>query len=1445
MAKDLLDFSKFKKIFEDDKNTHLQHPKGHTIIVAHVALSPKLKKQIASLPMHPEKMMELAQDIMEQLPHQKMAEGGEAKPFKGYNKEKHARTGGLNDAYREKYNREHGSNLKRPVTGKPEAGSKDAARKKSFCARMKGVKGPTSEGGELTPKGAALKRWNCHAHGGKIEDTDHDEECMHYAEGGKTEKPAVSRLDMHYKDVTKRIPELTEAANKVAAGEMSAAEYDKLVGKHKPVEAYGFVPQPASREDAMRALNESKRKMYGKTSEMIPGEPADLRLDIPAYKEHGVWVNSIHRKDAPTVYGSVSSVKNAQMVPSSEKALRVAAGGPKAPFAVIRGEWHPMEEQEAVEKAQKYLKHKDWKQVGYDPERHGYFYDRETMQPIEGAEQVIQIGPLVLAKKPKYGKKEEQLFAEGGDVEMYAKGGAAARKAAKEYDWNAPAGSQDLFRETPASMFDPEGKKLTKKAQRKEYFGPTGEPDPDTKQGAIYHQRQMKAIQDYMKRNYGEEIVPSKGKLRTYEEIVADLKSQNRKLVKAGKEPLPIPTREELHANPDFEKSPTTSTERGEQFYRSLLQKANPKPDWRSGNLEAQRNIGAVVHEPAHLALAPLGMRMGDFQEWMDVGSEESGRLKDPVTGESRQGAAKQTQREIQPMAVENALRNEIGIPKYGRPQYTDPGYGVRMTPLVYGEDEAGNPIVRGAKYEEGKKKGQYREIAPHITSGSMPRVSLDTQQPYATRLRDESGDLYDLIAQGKNMDPETLARIQDLRQGIIRRRKGYTPQESMSPDALINLRGQGRMAEAEQRLRTRGPKIPGEERFAEGGQVGFDAIKKEHYDEEPHIRHYAEDGYVEQMTPEEQANAPQDFGIDMTEPARAPASSMIEPSVTPMPNASVMPERTEPDFAKMVEEQPANPWQNKFEQYRKQADDMVNRQVDVRTGLPAGLRPLMTEAQRDEWALNKVTKEKQEAELQAQRAQMQQSRMNTYQQQLEKNNQAKMQALGIQVPDRGVAGTVGGGPAKVGEAPKTAPDLMGGGGPQVTPTTTADTSMDLYGPNSPYFKGAQEQIGGIYQEASALGKIARQRTEDYKNAISDQTKVLDDLRTMIDNSTAENNRIADDYMNERIDPMAVWNDKSVPGKISSAIGLILGGIGGGLTRQENPALKFLQYQIDKSVEAQKMRLGRYPTLLQNNLNQTNNMRQAMETTRAQIAEITAKKLEKAAAMYGDEVAAAQAMQAAGKIRQTMVAGPMMRSNVMALATSPSMTGSKINQLINQTSGLMPEVANDIRERYVPTVDAVADKKMSDQDINIVAGINNFEKAAQRLMEIKRQHPFTLFANLPTAAKKEVQSAAAALGVDLASAHGVEMSAGHHDFLMDQIGKPMNFYESIVLGDPRMQAVLKDLRGRKEERLRKGFNADRVPGLMNKMSLPSGESSAPKEIEKAKASSGFKPRMGR
>ena len=72
-----------------------------------------------------------------------------------------SRKGGLTAKGRAKYNRATGSNLKAPVTEKSPTG-KRAARRKSFCARMKGVKGPMKDSkGRPTRKALELKRWRC------------------------------------------------------------------------------------------------------------------------------------------------------------------------------------------------------------------------------------------------------------------------------------------------------------------------------------------------------------------------------------------------------------------------------------------------------------------------------------------------------------------------------------------------------------------------------------------------------------------------------------------------------------------------------------------------------------------------------------------------------------------------------------------------------------------------------------------------------------------------------------------------------------------------------------------------------------------------------------------------------------------------------------------------------------------------------------------------------------------------------------------------------------------------------------------------------------------------------------------------------------------------------------------------------------------------------------
>ena len=81
-------------------------------------------------------------------------------------KEGKSKSGGLNAKGVASYRKENpGSKLQTAVTTKPsklKAGSKDAKRRKSFCARMSGMEGPMKdEHGEPTRKALSLKKWNC------------------------------------------------------------------------------------------------------------------------------------------------------------------------------------------------------------------------------------------------------------------------------------------------------------------------------------------------------------------------------------------------------------------------------------------------------------------------------------------------------------------------------------------------------------------------------------------------------------------------------------------------------------------------------------------------------------------------------------------------------------------------------------------------------------------------------------------------------------------------------------------------------------------------------------------------------------------------------------------------------------------------------------------------------------------------------------------------------------------------------------------------------------------------------------------------------------------------------------------------------------------------------------------------------------------------------------
>jgi DNA (cytosine-5)-methyltransferase 1 len=246
----------------------------------------------------------------------------------------------------------------------------------------------------------------------------------------------VDRLSLSHKDVTARVSELTEAAKRLQQGEISAEEYGRLVDKYKTVTPYEEVPFPASPEQALSALKKTsmegagkpgKETYYGVPSRTLQeGQRVGLRLDIPSYTKAETWVVSVHEPRTSTStggagarigYESTAAATDVVFGINEKAGLRIAAGDiPKSTIATMEGSWKPMTSTEAKAAADAALSDPAWRQVGMDPERHAYFYDRASMQPVVAADEVLQVGPLVLAKNPRYAETNTFLYASSYQV---------------------------------------------------------------------------------------------------------------------------------------------------------------------------------------------------------------------------------------------------------------------------------------------------------------------------------------------------------------------------------------------------------------------------------------------------------------------------------------------------------------------------------------------------------------------------------------------------------------------------------------------------------------------------------------------------------------------------------------------------------------------------------------------------------------------------------------------------------------------------------------------------------------------------------------------------------------------------------------------------------------------------------------------------------------------
>ena len=221
----------------------------------------------------------------------------------------------------------------------------------------------------------------------------------------------------------KRLKGRSETLQSLAKGlkdkDITVKEYREAADAIRPIRRVTDIPRPATSKEIISALGgrEGGRGIVGLNKSIPDGEEISARLDINAYTNYDVWIPTLmHQKK--TLYSPSVSLRNVKFIqpdsPAVNKALKVATGSEKSPFAVMTGNYNKMSDSDAFDYAKKVFDNDEWIQIGYDPTRRGYFYDRADGAPVLEAEEVVQIGHLVLAKKARKGNPEDFTFAKGG-----------------------------------------------------------------------------------------------------------------------------------------------------------------------------------------------------------------------------------------------------------------------------------------------------------------------------------------------------------------------------------------------------------------------------------------------------------------------------------------------------------------------------------------------------------------------------------------------------------------------------------------------------------------------------------------------------------------------------------------------------------------------------------------------------------------------------------------------------------------------------------------------------------------------------------------------------------------------------------------------------------------------------------------------------------------------
>ncbi len=288
-------------------------------------------------------------------------------------------------------------------------------------------------------------------------------------------------------------------------------------------------------------------------------------------------------------------------------------------------------------------------------------------------------------------------------------------------------------------------------------------------------------------------------------------------------------------------------------------------------------------------------------------------------------------------------------------------------------------------------------------------------------------------------------------------------------------------------------------------------------------------------------------------------------------------------------------------------------------------------------------------------------------------NEKALQQTSGKEAiqPTNGIPNIPGGAPAP--EAPinpqisnqtPAAPIAPQPAAPGAPPSPVANL-QDAYNQQENAIRaGAKAEADLGAKQATAYG--------EYQNQLSK----LQTPQQINDAYKAKDDALAKAYENQTIDPNRFWNNQSTGSKIGAGIGILLSGIGSGITGKENMAMENINKAIANDIDSQKNQQGKTKTLWEMNQKALGNDMAANLATQNQLLTGVQAKLQIAAAQAMGPLAQAKAQQAIADVEKQKMQNRAQLSAIQYATQGGGDPASLVKILVPESQ--QKEVAKEI-----------------------------------------------------------------------------------------------------------------------------------------------------------------------